>query len=180
VIGLDPEDRMFLLDLWRGQKSPDVWIDAFCDLVLKWKPQGWAEEQGQIKSAIGPFLDKRISERRAYVTRAKFPTKGDKSIRAQSIRGRMAVKGLFVPTHADWYPDFRAELLGFPAAKHDDAADAIGLIGQIIDKMWKGSPLPAEKTKPKIISTDPSQCTVTLRDLFESNERRHRKRVRIY
>jgi hypothetical protein len=77
---------MFLLDLWRGQKSPDVWIDAFCDLVLKWKPQGWAEEQGQIKSAIGPFLDKRISERRAYVTRAKFPTKGDKSIRAQSIR----------------------------------------------------------------------------------------------
>jgi hypothetical protein len=48
VVGLDPEDRMFLLDLWRGQKSPDVWIDAFCDLVLKWKPQGWAEEQGQI------------------------------------------------------------------------------------------------------------------------------------
>jgi predicted phage terminase large subunit-like protein len=169
---------MFLLDLWRGQKAPDVWVDAFCDLVLKWKPQGWAEEQGQIKSAVGPFLEKRMSERRAYVARAKFPTKGDKTIRAQSIRGRLAVKGLYVPTHADWYPDLRAELLGFPAAKFDDQVDALSLIGQIIDKMWPGHPLP-QQTKPKILSTDSSLCTVTLSDLFTANERRHKKSTRI-
>jgi hypothetical protein len=24
---VDPENRMYLLDLWRGQKSSDVWID---------------------------------------------------------------------------------------------------------------------------------------------------------
>jgi predicted phage terminase large subunit-like protein len=173
VVGIDPEDRMFVLDLWRGQKAPDFWVEAFCDLVLKWKPQGWAEEQGQIKSAIGPFLENRMSERRAYVARAKFPTKGDKSIRAQSIRGRMAVKGLYVPTYADWYPDFRAELLGFPAAKHDDMVDSISLIGQIIDKMWKGSPLPQQQTKPKILSFEPGKTTLTLTDLFQENERRH-------
>jgi hypothetical protein len=40
---------MYLVDLWRKQAAADEWIEAFCDLVLKWKPIGWAEEQGQIK-----------------------------------------------------------------------------------------------------------------------------------
>jgi hypothetical protein len=35
VVGVDPENRMYLLDLWRGQTSSDVWIEAWCDLVKK-------------------------------------------------------------------------------------------------------------------------------------------------
>jgi hypothetical protein len=38
VIGVDPENRMYLLDLWRGQTSSDVWIEAWCDSVQKWRP----------------------------------------------------------------------------------------------------------------------------------------------
>jgi hypothetical protein len=100
---------------------------------------GWAEETGQIKSAIGPFLERRMRERKAYVVREQFPTRGDKAIRAQSIRGRMALEGLYVPTGADWYPDFRSELMSFPAGKHDDQVDALGLIGQLLDRMLKGA-----------------------------------------
>ena len=40
--------------------------------------------------------------------------------------------------HAPWYPAFRAELLSFPAGKHDDQVDALGLIGQLLDKMTSG------------------------------------------
>lgn len=36
---------------------------------------------------------------------------------------------------APWLADFRAELLSFPAGRHDDQVDAIGLIGQLLDKM---------------------------------------------
>ena len=32
VVGLDPENKMHLVDLWRKQSAPDEWIDAFCDL----------------------------------------------------------------------------------------------------------------------------------------------------
>ena len=46
VVGIDPEGRMYLLDLWRKQASSDQWVESFCDLVLQWKPIGWAEEQG--------------------------------------------------------------------------------------------------------------------------------------
>jgi predicted phage terminase large subunit-like protein len=139
---------MFLLDLWRKQASSDEWIEAFCDLVIKWKPLGWAEEQGQIRSGIGPFLDKRQRDRKAYVYREQFPTRGDKAVRAQSIRGRMALEGLYVPTSAKWYADLRSELLSFPAGKHDDQVDALGLVGQLMARMTAGSK-PTEPEKPK-------------------------------
>lgn len=138
VVGIDPENRMYVLDLWRGQKSSDVWIESFCDMVLKWKPMEWAEEGGQIKASLGPFIDKRQRERKAYVSRRSFPTRGDKAVRAQSIRSLMALEGLYVPINAPWYPDFRAELMAFPAGMHDDQVDALGLIGQLLDMVISG------------------------------------------
>jgi predicted phage terminase large subunit-like protein len=148
VVGVDPEGRMYLLDLWRKQASSDEWIEAFCDLVKKWKPIGWAEEQGQIRAGVGPFLDRRSRERAAYVAREQFPTRGDKAVRAQSIRGRMALGGLYVPTRCDWFANLRGELLSFPAGKHDDQVDALGLVGQLLDKMLSGQK-PGQPEKPK-------------------------------
>ena len=148
VVGVDQDDRMYLLDLWRGQASPDVWIERFCDLVLEWKPFTWAEEQGQIRAGVGPFLDRRSRERKAYVVREVFPTRGDKAVRAQSMRGRMALNGLYVPTSAPWYADLRAELFSFPAGKHDDQVDALGLVGQLLDTIIARAkpPEPEKKT----------------------------------
>ena len=148
IVGIGPDGKMYLLDLWRKQASSDVWVEAFCDLVLKWKPLGWAEEQGQIRAGVGPYLDRRSRERRAYVVRDAFPTRGDKAVRAQSIRGRMGIDGLYIPERSDWYPALRSELLSFPAGKHDDQVDALGLIGQLLDKMISGRA--AKKTeKPR-------------------------------
>jgi predicted phage terminase large subunit-like protein len=146
VVGLDPEGRMYLLDLWRKQAASDEWVEAFCDLVKEWKPIGWAEEQGQIRAGIGPYLDRRQRERQAYCAREAFPTRGDKSVRAQSFRGRMAMEGLYVPYGASWYPELRSELLSFPAGKYDDQVDALGLVGQLLDTMLAGhKPKPPEK-----------------------------------
>jgi predicted phage terminase large subunit-like protein len=119
VVGLDPDSRMYVLDLWRKQTASDAWIEAFCDLVTLGKPMDWAEEKGQISAGIGPALDKRQRELKAYVYREQFPTRAEKAVRAQSIRGRMALEGLCVPAQASWYPAFRSELLSFPAGKHD-------------------------------------------------------------
>jgi predicted phage terminase large subunit-like protein len=138
VVGLDHDQNMYLLDIWRKQASSDEWVEAWCDLVKKWRPIGWAEEQGQIKSGVGPFLDKRARERQAFCARTQFPTRGDKAIRAQSIRGRMAMRGLRVPSSASWKNDLVSELLRFPAGVHDDQVDALGLVGQLLDQMVGG------------------------------------------
>jgi len=147
VVGVDPDWRIYVLDIYRAQASSDRWIEAFCDLIQAWKPIGWAEEQGQIRAGVGPFLERRMRERHAYVARKQFPTRGDKAVRAQSIRGRMALDGLYVPRYASWYPALRSELLSFPAGKHDDQVDALGLIGQVLDCMTAGSALPTTPEK---------------------------------
>lgn len=144
VVGIDADGRMWLLDVWRKQAASDEWVEAWCDLVIKWKPMAWAEETGQIKAGVGPFLEKRARERKAYAYREQFPTRGDKAVRAQSIRGRMAMEGLYISPDAPWRADLISECLRFPAGVHDDQVDALGLAGQLLDKMLNGAKPKAE------------------------------------
>lgn len=149
VAGVDPEGRLYLLDVWRKQTSSDEWVEAFCDMALRWKPIGWAEEKGQITAGIGPYLSRRQRERKAYVARTQFPTRGDKAVRAQSIRGYISQHGLYVPLNASWYAALRAEMLSFPAGRHDDGVDMLGLLGQLLDLMLLGpKPQPTIKEIP--------------------------------
>jgi len=152
VVGLDPEGKPWLMDLWRAQASSDVWVEAFCDLVQKWKPIGWAEETGQIKSGVGPFLTRAQLSRGAYVSREQFPTRGDKAIRAQSFRGLIATRGLYVSKDAPWLSDLITEMMSFPVGVHDDQVDALGLVGQLIDRMLAGKP--ADLTTPLPVSDE--------------------------
>ncbi|MGO9430910.1 phage terminase large subunit [Rhodoblastus sp.] len=138
VIGLDADGNPWLLDLWRKQASSDEWVVALCDLVRKWRPMAWAEETGQIKSGVGPFLEREMRERRAYTAREQFPTKGDKAVRAQSFRGLIATRGLRIPANAEWRASFESELYQFPTGVHDDQVDAMGLVFQLLDKMLEG------------------------------------------
>ncbi len=103
----------------------------------------WAEEHGQIISGVGPFLQRRAIERQAYTAREQFVSRGDKAVRAQSMRGRMAMLGLYVRRGAPWFADLRAELLSFPVGRHDDQVDALGLVGQLLDRIS-----PRQKPKP--------------------------------
>lgn len=148
ILGLDPEGKPWLLDLWRRQASSDVWVEEFCSMVLDWSPMEWAFEKGQIASGVGPLLDRRKRERNAYVAMTGFPTRGDKAVRAQSFRGYIAQHGLYVPANAPWYPVLRSEMLSFPAGRHDDMVDMLGLLGQLLDRMLKGSS-PVVALKPK-------------------------------
>lgn len=148
VVGIDADDRLYVLDVWRHQTASDAWVEAFCDLVIRWKPMGWAEELGQIRAGIGPWLDRRSRERKAFVAREAFPTRGDKAVRAQSIRGRAALNGLYIPADALWRADLETELMSFPAGKHDDQVDALGLVGQLIDIMFPPGK-PAAPPKPR-------------------------------
>ena len=146
VVGVDNEGRLWLLDMWRGQASSDVWVDAFCNLVRKWRPIGWAEETGQIKSGVGPFLVKRMMETQSYVAREQFATRGDKAVRAQSTRGRMALAGLYVQQDSPFLSDLISEMMSFPVGVHDDQVDALGLAGQLMDRMSTGpKPKQAER-----------------------------------
>lgn len=144
VAGVDPDDNIYVLDLWRGQTSSDVWVTAWLDLARKWKPLMWVEEQGQIIKSIGPFLDKRMREERVYTRREQVASAADKPTRSRSIQARTAMGKVYFPSKAPWLSEFTAELLMFPAGRHDDMVDTFGLVGRMLDEL-----IPA--TKPKTV-----------------------------
>jgi predicted phage terminase large subunit-like protein len=138
VIGVDPMDNLYVVDIWRQQTESDLWVDAFCDLLLKYKPLNWAEEQGQIIKSLGPFITKRMHERRSYSAREQFTSVSDKPTRARSFQARVAMGKVYFPSHAPWMAALEAELLSFPAGVNDDQVDALGLAGRLLDKMVGG------------------------------------------
>jgi hypothetical protein len=148
VVGIDPDDRPWLLDLWRGQTASDTWVDAWCKLVRFWKPLQWAEEHGQIISGVGPWLDREAHVQKAYVERVRFVSRLDKGVRAQSMRGYIAHHGLWYDEALPGRAALEAELLAFPAGKHDDIHDAMGLCGQLLDLAVTGHQPKPEKPQP--------------------------------
>lgn len=147
VFGVDRNDDIYLLDLWRQQATSDVWIDAFLDLVKKHKPIQWAEEQGQIIKSLDPFINKRCQERGIYVAREQFTSLTDKASRAQAIRGRMAQGKVKFPRNAPWLAELERELLTFPVGVNDDQADVLSLFGRMLDQLSsKQPPKPKQPT----------------------------------
>jgi predicted phage terminase large subunit-like protein len=174
AFGLNPQGDIFVLDVWRRQASPDVGVDALLDMVRDFKPLVIVTEAGGLKNAIGPFLKERMNQRRQWCAVETIPSKHNKEIRSQSIAGRMAVRGLFIPASEPWVADLVAEILAFPAGRHDDQVDCMSLLGQLLGQLIVGR-APESTEPPKVLSTDPGLCTVTLTDLFEQSECRHRR-----
>jgi len=145
IIGIDPADRIYVLDWWRKQAASDEWVESAIDLALKWKPIYWAEEKGQILGGVGPFLDKRMRERHAYFARSSqdglFASVRDKATRARSIQGRMSMGMVYFPKDAPWVDELISEVLRFSGEgdEVDDQVDVLSLFGRMLDTMYKGS-----------------------------------------
>lgn len=147
IVGVDPHDNLHILDMWRQQATPDVWVNAMLDMAERWRPIGWAEGKGGIQRAVEPFIVKRQMERRVYFARVPIPETQDKRSRAQAFQGRMAAGKVFWPYRAPWFGDAKSELLRFDAGKHDDIVDTLSLIGRMLAGMAPGrvAPPPPEE-----------------------------------
>lgn len=138
VCGVDPEDNLYVLDIWRSQSESHKWVEAFIDMLATHKPMNWGEEQGQIIKSLGPFIDKRMRERKVYARRTQFTSVADKATRCRSFQARAAMGKVYLPQNAPWVADLLTELCNFPAGKHDDQVDMLGLIGRMLDEMLPG------------------------------------------
>jgi predicted phage terminase large subunit-like protein len=139
IAGVDPSDDLYLLDLWRDQTASDVWVENGLDLMERWRPIMWAEENAQIEKGVGPFINKRQAERRLFFCyRKQFSSALNKATKAQSIRGRMAMGKVYLPRRAPWAADMVSELLRFPAGKNDDQVDVLSLFGRMLDSLIPG------------------------------------------
>ncbi len=149
VIGVNPADDIYILDWWREQTESDTWVEALLDLRDRWKPWDWALEKGQIGKSVGPFLHKRMQERRVYGSYKQYSSAHDKATRAQAIRARMSMGKVYFPRNASWVDALVDELLHFPTGKFDDQVDVLSLFGRMLTRMSKGQ-VPPKKRRLKI------------------------------
>lgn len=152
VGGINGDGDLYIIDWWRAQTQTDVWVDVMLDLGSRHKVFDWAEEQGQIIKSLGPFIAKRMDERRIYFNRRQFTSVADKGTRAQSFRGRMSQGRVYFPRHASWASTLESEMLSFPAGKHDDQVDVLSLFGRMLDDMYPAhNKADAKKTEAAIL-----------------------------
>jgi len=133
VVGVDQDNGIWLLDCWWDKAPADKVAEKMIDLMERWRPIFWWAESGHISKSMGPFLRKRMAERKVYINLVEQHPAADKVTRAQSINGRMAMGMVRFPSAVPWYEPARKEILKFPNGRHDDFVDTLAHIGLGLD-----------------------------------------------
>jgi len=131
TIGIDQLDNMYIIDVVRKRMDGFEIVESVLDSYETWRHSIIGLEKGHIESAIGPFLEKRVEERKLYEAFFLDLKTGrrDKEARARAIQGRMQQGKVFFPKDAPWVDLLISELLRFPYGEHDDQVDALAWIG---------------------------------------------------
>ncbi|MES3016213.1 MAG: phage terminase large subunit [Bacteroidota bacterium] len=164
IVGVDREGTIWVLDaLWERLAADELVEDLVISLLLH-KPMIVWGEKGQIAKSVGPFLRKRMKEKKCWTLIEESSPTMDKQARSRSSRGRMSMGMIKFPINAHWWPDAEQEMLKFPNGKHDDFVDALSLIGLGLDIQIPGS---------KSVTRTPEVVTVgTVAWMKKSSDRR--------
>lgn len=146
TFGVGSNDHIWVLDCFWAEVATDVQVDRMLDFMLKRKPQLWFAGKDHISKSIGPFLRKRMKEKRYYSTMIRELTEQqDKVQKAQSFVGRISMNMIHFPAGAPWLASAISQMLKFPQASHDDFIDAMANLCRGLD-IVTGASLPEQKT----------------------------------
>ena len=153
VVGVDEHDQMWVQpDLFWKQADTSLVVETMVLLMDKYKPLFWWAEKGHISKSIGPFLRKRMLEKRVFCSIDEILPVGDKQTRAQSVQGRMSMNKILFPSFCGWWAAAHDELLKFPQGAHDDFVDTLSLFGHGLFKLRGRYAPPKEKKEPKLLT----------------------------
>ena len=152
TFGLAENDDVYVLDWWHGQKTTDVSIDNFIEMLKRNKPKRWWNEGGSIDHAVRPPIEKAMKDARprCYVNIESLPSIKNKAIKLSAFQAIAAQKKVYLPRGKAWATRLLDQLCAFPAVVHDDACDVCGLFGRGIDKMKNPHSPVAQETKKLI------------------------------
>jgi predicted phage terminase large subunit-like protein len=138
--GVCENDILWVLpDMWWDRKPTDVVVEAMIDMMAEHDFLWWRAAADHISKSVGPFLRKRMLERRVFCNIVESPEAGDKVKKAQAIQARMAMGRVRFPAGAPWLMRAKAEMLKFPHGKHDDFVDALAHLGRGLRTMVRAT-----------------------------------------
>lgn len=137
TVGVDEDDNLYVVDVDRDRYDSLDMVEQIIANHLEYTPEVIGLEKMHTSVALGPFLDKRISE--DEITDINWITmpvgNRDKVARSRSMQGRVRQGKVFVVEDAEWTEAFLAELCAFPMGRFKDQADAFHWIGIMLDDM---------------------------------------------
>jgi hypothetical protein len=136
VMGIAADGTRYLLDWWRGQVSPEVWIEREIDLMQRWQPLKWFGETGPLRRATEGRLRQRMVERQTACALEWLPHGGaDKPTKNQPAIAIAGMGRLMWPRNAAWKAELQRQCLVFPAGSPDDGVDTLGLLNRGADSL---------------------------------------------
>jgi predicted phage terminase large subunit-like protein len=151
VIGVDEHDQIWVQpDLFWQQADTQLVVETMTILMDRYHPLFWWAEKGHISKSIGPFLRKRMLEKRVFCSIDEITPLADKQTRAQSIQGRTAMQKILFPGFTRWWAAAYDQMLKFPQGAHDDFVDTLSLFGIGLFRQRGARLPPKKKDEPKL------------------------------
>src|SRR5690606_20555832 len=101
VFALDESERIWIIDWWSGQESPDTWIDGWLALCKTHKPVMAFEEKGVILRTLNGTINRRMRETRTFIHREGLASSGAKYDRALAFAALAATGIVYIP-RTEW------------------------------------------------------------------------------
>jgi len=136
IAGVSEDGDIYLIDWWRGQTGPELWIERMLDMVVQHKPLMWMGEVGPLRRATEGRIKSRMIERAARCRMEWLPHIGDKAAKAQAVIA-LAGMGRVMWPRKPWVTELQNQCLAFPAGKHDDGVDTLGMLGRGADMLGR-------------------------------------------
>ncbi len=124
VMAVDELRRIWILDMWAEQASPDVVCETIIALHKKWTPLRVKAEQGAMLNYLRVMLMERGRAKGHPVWVEDLHPAKDKVQRAIPLQNFLNTGQICAVAGATWLPDFQDELRKFPKGSHDDRVDA--------------------------------------------------------
>ena len=140
VFGVDRERRVYVIDWWRGRGVLSRTCAVLSRLVKAHGPQVIVLESDPGTSAAISVVREQLAGAGAYRHLYRISAAGDKVAKTRGVQALFELGRVSFPRKAEWRSDLEAELLQFPAGRHDDQVDVLSLVGRAIDKLAGSAP----------------------------------------
>jgi predicted phage terminase large subunit-like protein len=153
IIGVDDNDQIWVQpEIFWKQADTAMVVETMTVLMERYQPLYWWAEKGHISKSIGPFLRKRMLEKRVFCSLNELTPIGDKQTRAQSIQARTSMMKVLFPGFARWWAEAYDQLLKFPQGAHDDFVDTLSLFGMGLTSLRGQRAAVAKKKEPAMLT----------------------------
>ena len=172
VLGIDSDKNLYIVYLYREQVSPEVSAQKLVDLTKMYTPllvycendnssKVWSKLVWEMSKAAGTPVPLKL-----------IPIKGrDKEVRAAPLRAYFLQNRIFI-VQAPWNTELLREISSFPAGRHDDQIDGVGVAAGELVRMS----VPKKPSPPKSLILNAERSLGSLAELFDEDSARNNSR----